>query len=127
MIDHGTYKLVHLSGIFLMIMSFGSLIYQSLIKEENQPQGGLSKRNLSIIHGVGLLMVLIGGFGMLARQGVVGAWPNWVSLKFTIWLILTFMIIAIKKFKDQGSLFFWFIILMAMTAAYLGIKHPQIG
>ena len=65
MINYQVYKLVHLFGIFLTLISLGGMYLHAMnggTKETN------ASRKLSAIgHGVGLFLVLLGGFGMLAR------------------------------------------------------------
>lgn len=138
MFDLVTYKWIHLSGVFIVVLCFGAMLYQTAMEKlqlQLSEKGSaqdlnavvFSSRMLKAIHGIGMMLVLIGGFGMLARLGIVGAWPKWVTFKVTIWIILGFMITAILKINGRGKLFFGLILLLVMTAAYLGLKHPQIG
>jgi hypothetical protein len=125
MIDLVTYKWLHLVGVFLIVMSFGSLIYRSASGAETQI---FSKRKLSIVHGIGMLLSLVGGFGMLARLGIShGDWPSWVSVKFGIWLSLGLLIAAVNRSPLRAATWWWLILLLVMSAAYLGLNHSVIG
>ena len=45
-------------------------------------------RLLRIVHGVSLLLILVAGFGLLAKLGLAGSWPLWVTVKILVWLAL---------------------------------------
>jgi hypothetical protein len=79
------YKLLHFFGIFIMITALAVTCAHAL-------RGGTRKDNphrkaIGITHGVAALLILIGGFGMLARMGVAhGGLPGWVLVKLGIWV-----------------------------------------
>ena len=55
------YKLVHVAGIFMVFMSLGGLALHGLnggTKESNR-----SRRWTTITYGIGLFLILLGGFG----------------------------------------------------------------
>ncbi|MDF2770520.1 MAG: hypothetical protein K0S86_13 [Geminicoccaceae bacterium] len=81
------YKLMHYVGMFTMITVLAAMGMHVL-------RGGSRadlphRRALSIVHGVAVALILTGGFGMLARLGIVqGGLPTWIYLKLAIWLAL---------------------------------------
>lgn len=81
---------------------------------------------VAITHGVGLLIALVGGFGLLARLGIShGAdWPLWVWLKLGIWLVLGAMTALIGRNPRHARLFWALIPVLAVCAAYLAINKP---
>lgn len=122
MISYAVYKIVHLVGVFMVIMALGGLAATAI--------GGKGKstpwyRPMAITHGIGMLLSLVGGFGLLARLGIIhGMLPGWVLAKLGIWLILGgFMAVLIRKPKWAKAL--WpVIILLAGMAAYLAGSKP---
>ena len=52
------------------------------------PASGKGPKWVAPVHGVGLLFSLVGGFGLLARLGIVTQWPTWVIAKLVIWIVL---------------------------------------
>ncbi len=81
---------------------------------------------VAITHGIGLLIVLVAGFGLLARLGIShgGDWPIWVWMKLGIWLVLGAMTALIGR-NPRHARFFWVgIPILAALAAYLGINKP---
>lgn len=121
MIDLLTYKWLHLIGVFLILFSFGGLIFRAAVGVDHP---SFTKRRLSIAHGVGMLLSLVGGFGMLARLGITGGdWPSWVSTKFGIWLAMGFLIAPVNRAPSRATTWWWLVLLLAVFAAYLGLNH----
>ena len=50
-----------------------------------------TRRLVGITHGIGALLILVGGFGMLARIGMKHGegFPGWLWVKIVVWLFLT--------------------------------------
>ena len=81
-----------------------------------------SKKWLGIHSGVGLIILLIGGFGMLARLGT-GIQP-WLVVKIVLWLALGFVgAIAIRK-PEQAKPIWLATIGLTVFAAYLAVYKP---
>jgi len=80
------YKVIHYLGIFVLVVALGAALGRRMTSEGPDP---LRKRFVGI-HGLGLFLVLLGGFGLLARIGVShGAlFPGWVWGKLAIWTVL---------------------------------------
>lgn len=84
---YAAYKLIHLLGIFTMI---GALVAAGM----HVLRGGTRaddpyRRVLSVAHGVAAFLILLGGFGMLARMGVMHEGvPSWAKVKLVIWVAL---------------------------------------
>ncbi|HZX60505.1 MAG TPA: hypothetical protein VFF51_02025, partial [Candidatus Methylomirabilis sp.] len=84
MIPYLVYKNIHLVGVFMILMALGGLLLHSITGGTQEHSW---RRPVAITHGVGLLLVLLGGFGMLARIGIYWSWPGWVTGKIIIWLL----------------------------------------
>ena len=84
MIPYPVYKLFHFLGIFLVFVSLAAVALHAATggtREEN-PFGKL----LSWMHWVGVSLIVIAGFGMLARLGVSHGeiFPGWVWAKIAV-------------------------------------------
>ena len=81
------YKLVHFFGIFTMVMALA-------ITATHVLRGGTWRDTphrgwLVGLHGLAAFLVLLGGFGMLARLGIIqGGLPGWVNAKVVVWFVL---------------------------------------
>lgn len=108
------YRLVHFAGVFTLLFSFGSLFI-----------GKNYNKGAAMGHGVGLLMILISGFGMQATLNL--GFPVWLIIKILIWLIFGATIVLAKK-SILSSFVAWIIIMtLALSAVYLAQKRPEIG
>jgi hypothetical protein len=123
MIPYAAYKTLHLIGIFLVLLSLGGQIVQSSVSQV----AGLSwKKHLRVAHGFGLILVLVAGFGLLARLGLSWPWPLWLLLKILAWLILGFMPSLIRRFADSTRTIWWVILIIAGLAAWLAVFKPWV-
>jgi hypothetical protein len=114
------YKNVHLLGIFMILVASGGLIL-------HQINGGWqqSARKLAAItHGVGMLLVLLSGFGMLARGGIFWPWPGWVTGKVFIWILFGALIAVIGRIPMLARPLWWITIVLGGVAAYLALNKP---
>jgi formate hydrogenlyase subunit 3/multisubunit Na+/H+ antiporter MnhD subunit len=69
------YHILHLIGFMLLFLGFGASIH------------GNEKRIAMQLHGIGLVIMLVAGFGLLAKLGL-GYTSGWIIAKIVIWLIL---------------------------------------
>jgi hypothetical protein len=121
MVPLQVYKLVHLLGILMLFLSLGGLILYA-------NDGGAGKqrwrRLLFVTHGTGILLALLGGFGLLARLGIVWPWPGWVAAKFTIWIVFAGLPALVIRNPSWTRTFWWTILALGGTAAYLAGQKP---
>ncbi len=110
------YKLIHLIGIFLLFAQLGGMIVGAG-KED-------WKKILSIMHGVGLFLLLLGGFGMLARLGIGFPWPGWLWGKLVIWLVLGGSSTLIRKMPEKAQTWLAVAVILGSVAAYLALYKP---
>ncbi len=115
------YKIVHLTGIVLL---FSGLVGLLTIKMAGVPVEGKTKSLVFISHGLGTFLILLGGFGLLARLGLVRDLPNWVIAKLAIWLVLAGGIALVKRKGQIGTPIFVGLICLFIAAAYLAILKP---
>ena len=117
------YKLVHFLGIFVLLTTLAVPLMHFV-------RGGTRadfprRRTLAIVHGVASFLVLLGGFGMLARLGIVqGGLPGWILLKLGIWLVLsTALTVALRTTVAARSVLLA-APLLALAAAAIAIYKP---
>ena len=62
------YNFLHIAGLVLLLHAIGAFLHhQATAPESENPR----RRSLMIQHGVGLLILLVSGFGQLARLGII--------------------------------------------------------
>ena len=88
MFSHQFYNVVHIVGIVLVMSALGALALHSAAggTRQTNPARGL----VAAMHGVGMLLILVAGFGMLARLGFLhgSAFPGWLWVKIAVWVTL---------------------------------------
>ena len=73
MFSYEFYKVLHLTGLVLL---FSGLVTLLTMKVVNAELGGSAKKFAFITHGVGLFLILLSGFGLLARLNLVRELPK---------------------------------------------------
>ncbi|MEO5825604.1 MAG: hypothetical protein ABIR59_06925 [Gemmatimonadales bacterium] len=87
MISYQVYKIVHLVGMFTLFTVLGGIALHALNGGTRASNTG--RKLIGVMHGLALFIILLGGFGMLARLGMVkGMLPGWVLVKIAIWITL---------------------------------------
>jgi len=79
---YAAYKLLHVVGLILLFLGLGRTLLGSRTDAENAGKGP------AIFHGIALFVMLVGGFGMMARLGIHWPWPNWLIAKLGVWLAI---------------------------------------
>lgn len=113
MIDFNVYKVLHLLGIFGLFAAFGAAITDSA-----------KSKWVSMLHGVSLLVILIAGFGMLARLGIMSSMPAWVIGKMVIWLALGGALVLAKRKLLPTAVTLVILLGLGSAAAYLALWKP---
>jgi hypothetical protein len=108
------YLFLHVVGIITLFAGFGSLLSGD---EKLRRTGGM-------LHGIGLLIILIAAFGFIARgrkEGVMISYTStYVIVKSLIWLALGFLpVLAKRKIMSPKAVLF-LAILLGICAAYIG-------
>ena len=121
MIPFVVYKNIHLIGVFMVLMALGGLLLHSITGGTKEH---LWRKPVGVTHGIGVFLILLGGFGMLARLGISWSWPGWVTGKVFIWVILGGLIAVIFRKPALAKPLWWITIALGGLAAYLAINKP---
>ncbi len=121
MLSYGVYKIIHLLGVFLVLTAIGGVsVYAA---NGGDKDSNSLRRSLAISHGLGLVLVLIAGFGMLARIGGSPA-SGWVLAKVVIWLLLGAATALPYRARSLGGVLITLVPLLAVLAGYLALNKP---
>ena len=112
------YQILHLTGVFMVFLAYGGLIVRSALGSDHK---GI-KRMGAITSGIGLLLMLVGGFGLLAVMDF--GWPLWVIVKMIIWVILGGMIVAINRLPKLAQDLWWSTIILGLVALLMVVLKP---
>ncbi len=113
------YQVIHLLGVLLVFSSYGGLIFSRIA----QPDDRRIRKFGAITSGIGLFLILLGGFGLLAKL-YNNTWPTWVIVKLVIWVLLGGMIALINRRPQLGTLLYWITIGLGLVAIIMVYIRP---
>lgn len=115
------YKILHVLGALSVYLGFGLLIARAMLGSNDKAIRKLG----SIASGVGLLLLLLGGFGMIARyQGAIGYTDWWILVKIVLWLTLGAMTALISRKPQLSKIWLAATVGIGLLATILGLAHP---
>ncbi len=115
------YKIIHMLGLITLFFGFGGLLvtsYAGVTLNAKARMMGFAT------HGLGLLFLLVGGFGMLAKLGIMKELPGWALAKLGIWVLFGAAISLVKRKGHIGWPIAILLIGLGTTAALLAITKP---
>lgn len=124
MFSHQFYNLVHIVGLVLLMSGLGGMALRAA--------GGADSRSPALrrlalaLHGFGVFLILLGGFGMLARMGIVhgGSWPSWLWVKVVVWGILAAAALLPYRWPAASVPLLLLLPVLGGLAAYMAIYKP---
>jgi hypothetical protein len=118
------YKVLHVLAVFLVIAALGGVAAHAASGQSKQASP-LYRLSMAL-HGVGLLLALVGGFGMLAKLGVDGGAliPGWAWAKMVVWLLFAAAIAVPYRAPQAARHLLWGLPVLGGIATYLAIYKP---
>ncbi|RMH23595.1 MAG: hypothetical protein D6696_00095 [Acidobacteria bacterium] len=120
MLSYPLYKVVHIAAVLFVFAALGGLVLHVL-------NGGSRESNrhrllTGLSHGIGLVIVLISGFGLIARLGI--GFEAWIWLKLLLWIAVGAVLALIHRLPQHAKLLWFAIPLLGAAAAYLAVYKP---
>lgn len=115
------YKVLHLAGLFLLFSGLAGILAARMIVPEIPAR---PRRLFFLAHGLGLLIMIVAGFGLAARLGYMQSFPLWLWAKIVIWLILGGGIALAKRRGHVGGPLLTLFVGLGATAAWLAVMKP---
>ncbi|MGH7470632.1 MAG: hypothetical protein ACRENP_22015 [Longimicrobiales bacterium] len=123
MIRYEIYKLIHYFGIIVVVIAIAITCFHVLsggTRADNP-----ARKSIGIWHGLAMVFILVGGFGMLARLGIVqSGLPGWVIAKLIVWLLLGMAIVLPYRKPALARPVLWALPFLAVLAAFLALYKP---
>jgi uncharacterized membrane protein SirB2 len=123
---YALYYPTHFLGIFMTFMCIGAMcIY---CKNGGSKEDNPSRKFLAIIHGIGLLLLIIGGMGLMKATGAAAnGFPTWILIKLCVWIIVGMSSMVIYK-KPQFSTLWFFLycslgVFAGLTAKFKSLDY----
>jgi hypothetical protein len=133
MIPYATYKVVHYLGIFVLLTALAARLGRAAGTAADSTATGKSvptpdpwKRRLSITQGTALFLILLGGFGMLARLNVTDglALPGWIWAKLGIWTLLGAATVVVSLIPALAGRLLVMVPALAVLAGIVALTKP---
>lgn len=109
------YKILHIVGALLVFMALGSQFFAA-------SGNNVTRKMAGIQHGIGLLIMFVAGFGLIAKLQV--GFPGWVLVKIVLWLVLGGMLTLSRKMADKAMLWWYGTVAIGIVAALLASYKP---
>lgn len=124
MLSHQFYNVTHVVGIILLMAALGGAALHAMTRGANGDPS--ARRLLAAMHGVGVLLILVGGFGMLARIGAMhgAGFPGWVWVKLVVWGVLAAAIAIPPRRPGLARPLLLALPILGGIAAYMAIYKP---
>ncbi len=122
MISYSVYKVLHVVGLTLVFLALGGVLTHVINGGGKEHRW---RKAIGMSHGIGLFLVLLGGFGLLARIGVPhGSIPTWALLKIALWLLLGGMLAVAYRKPSLARLTWSLVVVIGGLGAYLAGSKP---
>lgn len=105
------YLIIHLTGISLLALGVGGMM-----------AGGEKRKTFAMLQGLGLLVMLVSGFGLIAKLG--GGFPHFAIVKLVLWLVIGMLPMLFRKLKTPLPAAILISLILVGTMAYLGVMKP---
>lgn len=122
--SHAFYNVVHIAGIVMVMSALGGDAVRAMA-------GGVDlvhtpKRLLGMLHGIGLFLILLGGFGMLARLGIMqgGSFPGWLWVKLGVWGAIGGALYLPRRWPHLARPVLFALPVLGGLAAFMAIYKP---
>ena len=112
------YRLIHLVGVLMVFLAFGGLIGRSLLGVD----GAKLKKLAGITSGVGLILVLLGGFGLLAKLKY--GFPGWAIVKLVVWIAFGGLIAVANRKPALAKGLWWGVLVLGLIAVSMVLWKP---
>jgi uncharacterized membrane protein SirB2 len=124
MLPYAFYKIVHILGIALALVALGGMCVHAL--NGGQKTENAARRLLILMHGLGALLVLVGGFGLLARIGFAhgSGFPLWLWVKLAVWAALAAVAFLPYRLPQTTRALIVALPLFAALAAAMAVYKP---
>ena len=114
---------MHLLGIVTLFTAMGGSVLHALNGGTRQTNAG--RGLVAALHGIALLLILVGGFGMMARMGIMSSgWPGWLHAKLTIWVLLPILGFIGARKPEYSRVTLMLMPIVGGLAAWIAIYKP---
>ena len=111
--DPTVYKIIHLTGIAAIALGVGGMM-----------AGGPNRKPFAILQGVGLLVMLVSGFGLLAKLHL--GFPHFAIVKTVLWVVIGLLPMIARRLKLPLAAAMVISLSLVAVMAWLGVMKPAL-
>ena len=111
--SYTTYKIIHLIAISALALGVGGMM-----------AGGNHRKLFSIVQGVALLVMLVTGFGLLAKLKL--GFPHFAIVKTVLWIVIGVLPVILRRFKVPTIAGVAISLALVSIMAWLGVVKPAL-
>ncbi|MEM1245332.1 MAG: hypothetical protein AAGA81_09940 [Acidobacteriota bacterium] len=118
------FKLIHILGILMVFLGLGG---RAVLALQPEPRKAPGQTLVGVLHGAGLMVVLLGGFGMLAKLGLTGEelqGLGWLLVKMIVWIVLGGSIMIPVRRPQWTTHWLVAVTALALVAGYFAFYKP---
>jgi hypothetical protein len=108
-----TYRLLHVAGVMMLFLGIGGIL---------ATEPGKGPKLFPILHGLGLLVMLVAGIGVVHKQPY--EWHPWVLAKIACWIVLGALPVLVKRGVLPRLAALVLALAIGATAAWLALQKP---
>jgi len=111
--DYTTYKLIHLIGLAALAIGLGGMM-----------AGGENRKTFAIVQGIALMVMLVSGFGLLAKLKL--GFPHFAMVKVVLWVVLGMLPMLLRRLKVPILGGISISLALVGILAWLGVMKPAL-
>jgi len=111
--SYTTYKIIHLVGIAALALGLGGMM-----------ASGGNRKGFAILQGIALLVMLVSGFGLLAKLHL--GFPHFAIAKTVLWIVLGALPMLLRKFRVPMTGGIIISLTLVTILAWLGVVKPAL-
>ena len=111
--DDTTYLIIHLIGLAALAIGIGGMM-----------AGGNNRKIFSILQGIALLVMLVSGFGLLAKLHL--GFPHFAMVKMVLWAVLGAMPVILRRLRAPVVVGICVSLALVGILAWLGVMKPAL-
>ncbi|TDI76655.1 MAG: hypothetical protein E2O84_02135 [Bacteroidetes bacterium] len=122
---HSIYLIIHVIGLALTVQAVGMAVVSASRATEPDAGEASNRKMIAMFHGIGLFLLLLGGFGTLARLGITFPWwPAWLWVKLIVWITFGASTVMIRKRPETARLWMFLAVVLVAISATMAIMKP---
>ncbi len=110
------YRIAHIVGVLMLFLGIGGMLAHA------GKGGGKAPALFAILHGLGLLVMLVAGIGQAHELGY--GWPPWLLLKIGCWVIIAVLPTLSKRGVLRAAMTLLSALLLGGAAIWLAVQKP---